>query len=317
MRTLTALLLCSALALGVANSAAVASDDPAPAAAQPATSAKPVDPPATDDAAAQKKALEDAIKKAKATAQNDQPPTPPPSPNAVPVTDGPVIEGTKKDIFDGIISEDLKLGAGYEVKTGDTVVAHYHGTLKDGGKVFDSSFDRGVPASFPLANVIPGWQKGVPGMKVGGVRRLTIPAKHAYGEAGRPGIPPNSDLVFIIQLVDALQTTDIKVGDGEEVGPQAVTIVAFTLKGEDGKEVASATKDKPYIWIPGELGGASQGMIGMKVGGKRTVHIPKDLNPLNPRFPTSLPQNVALTAEFEVLNVRNLAPAGGAPNPHK
>ena len=94
---------------------------------------------------------------------------------------------------------DLKTGDGETVKDGDTITAHYQGTLTD-GTIFDSSYERGEPATFPLDSVIVGWQEGIPGMKVGGKRRLVIPAEKGYGAAGTNGIPPNSALVFEIEL---------------------------------------------------------------------------------------------------------------------
>jgi len=101
-------------------------------------------------------------------------------------------------------SEDLKVGEGEEAVEGKTVVVHYTGTLTD-GKKFDSSLDRGQPFEFPLGagRVIKGWDMGVKGMKVGGKRKLTIPAELGYGEAGTPGgpIPPNATLVFEVELL--------------------------------------------------------------------------------------------------------------------
>lgn len=96
--------------------------------------------------------------------------------------------------------DDTTVGDGEEVQPGDTVTIHYTGALASDGTVFDSSVARGEPATFPLDNLIPGWQEGIPGMKVGGKRRLFIPAAQGYGESGTQGIPPNSDLVFDIEL---------------------------------------------------------------------------------------------------------------------
>ena len=103
-----------------------------------------------------------------------------------------------------LIIDDILIGTGSEVKTGDTVAIHYTGILEN-GKKFDSSLDRGTPFSTPIGvgYVIPGWDQGVIGMKVGGKRKLTIPFSLAYGEAGIPGvIPPKSTLIFDLELVD-------------------------------------------------------------------------------------------------------------------
>lgn len=99
--------------------------------------------------------------------------------------------------------EDLKVGTGAEAKAGQNVSVHYVGTLTDGSK-FDSSRDRGSPFQFRLGagQVIKGWDQGVAGMKVGGLRKLTIPPDMGYGARGFPPvIPGNSTLVFEVELL--------------------------------------------------------------------------------------------------------------------
>jgi peptidylprolyl isomerase len=99
---------------------------------------------------------------------------------------------------------DLKQGTGTPVKSGDQVSVQYVGVLYNTAKQFDASYDRGQPFAFQLGagNVIPGWDKGVVGMRVGGRRQLIIPAALAYGAQGQPPtIPPNSALIFDIDLV--------------------------------------------------------------------------------------------------------------------
>lgn len=98
---------------------------------------------------------------------------------------------------------DRKAGTGEEVMPGATVTCHYTGAIAKTGHVFQSSRDFGGPVSFPLSGVIAGWTEGVPGMKVGGTRRLYIPAALGYGATPPPGsgIPANADLVFDIELI--------------------------------------------------------------------------------------------------------------------
>jgi FKBP-type peptidyl-prolyl cis-trans isomerase len=102
-----------------------------------------------------------------------------------------------------LVIDDINVGTGAEAQAGQSVTVHYVGTLTD-GKKFDSSRDRGKGFSFKLGagQVIKGWDQGVAGMKVGGLRKLTIPPHLAYGDRGFPGaIPPNSTLVFEVELL--------------------------------------------------------------------------------------------------------------------
>ena len=118
------------------------------------------------------------------------------------------LEGTKLANFTPISSVpelqiiDITEGTGEVVAADATITAHYTGALCKDGTIFQSSHDFGQPITFGLDQVIAGWAKGVPGMKVGGVRRLIIPSEMAYGSVrAAANIPPNSDLVFDIELV--------------------------------------------------------------------------------------------------------------------
>jgi len=103
----------------------------------------------------------------------------------------------------GLQYQDLEVGTGEAAVNGMSVSVHYTGWFLDGEK-FDSSVDRGEPYDFPLGGraVIQGWDQGVEGMRVGGMRRLVIPPDLAYGPDGRRGIPPNSTLVFDVKLLE-------------------------------------------------------------------------------------------------------------------
>jgi peptidylprolyl isomerase len=100
--------------------------------------------------------------------------------------------------------KDLNLGKGKEVTPGAAVTVNYVGVGQKSRKVFDSSWDSGAPAKFPLTEVIEGWQKGIPGMMPGGRRLLVIPASQAYGAEGHPPvILPDETLVFVIDLISS------------------------------------------------------------------------------------------------------------------
>jgi peptidylprolyl isomerase len=100
-------------------------------------------------------------------------------------------------------TRDLKEGTGAAAKTGDTVTMDYVGVSYSTGEEFDSSFTSGQTIDVPLGEgqVIPGWDEGIVGMKVGGRRELIIPPGMAYGAQGRPGIKPNETLVFVVDLL--------------------------------------------------------------------------------------------------------------------
>lgn len=110
---------------------------------------------------------------------------------------------------DEIKFEDIEIGDGKEVKKGALITAHYRGQLKDGTE-FDSSYEKGRPFQTVLSQkkVIKGWFLGIQGMKEGGKRKLWVPAELGYGERQVGKIPPNSDLYFEIELIEALNRDD-------------------------------------------------------------------------------------------------------------
>ena len=98
--------------------------------------------------------------------------------------------------------EEIIVGKGAETKDGDTIVVHYKGTLEDGTQ-FDASYDRGTPfeTKIGVGYVIKGWDMGIPGMKVGGKRKLTIPYQLGYGKYGTGSIPGFATLIFEVELI--------------------------------------------------------------------------------------------------------------------
>lgn len=131
------------------------------------------------------------------------------TPTAKTPTSGPLSKEPKVTVPSGpaptkLVTKDLIVGTGAEAKAGQTVSVNYVGVLYKGGKEFDASWKRSEPFSFALGKgqVIPGWDQGVAGMKVGGRRELIIPSELAYGAKGSPPtIPPNAPLVFVVDLL--------------------------------------------------------------------------------------------------------------------
>ena len=138
-------------------------------------------------------------------AYKTQSPTPVPTsviitPTVAPETSGASSSATTMP--DGLQIQDITIGTGDQVKSGDTVTVNYLGTLVDGTK-FDSSYDRNTPftTQIGVGQVIRGWDEGIVGMKTGGKRRLVVPAQLGYGSQSVGGIPPNSTLIFEVELV--------------------------------------------------------------------------------------------------------------------
>ena len=140
----------------------------------------------------------------------DQPPEAAQTEEAPPEVTGALAEKPKVAKQSGpppkeIVKKDLIKGKGQAAKSGDALTIQYLGVFYDSGKELDGSWDSGEPIQFTLGSgeVIPGWDEGIVGMRVGGRRQLTIPPKKAYGEEGDPpDIPPNATLVFVVDLID-------------------------------------------------------------------------------------------------------------------
>ena len=186
---------------------------------------------------------------------------------------------------------DAKEGKGDEVKAGAKLKVHYTGWLTT-GEIFDSSVVRKEPIEFPLDGLIKGWQQGLPGMKVGGVRRLKIPPELAYGKKEKGKIPANSTLVFEVELLEmenkpmvpdlnakewkklgnaGLEIWDVKEGEGDAVKAGGKVTVHYTGWLTDGKQFDSQRRrraDHIRPW-PGH-----QGLAGRHSGDEAGRHPP-------------------------------------------
>lgn len=227
---------------------------------------------------------------------------------------------------------ELEEGDGDPSEPGQGVVIHYTGWLEDGTK-FDSSIDKAQPFTFQLdaEQFIPGIDEGIASMKVGGQRQLVVPAELAFGEAGIPGfIPPNSNLIVEVELLEVLAgapaaptevdeddytTTDSGLmyydfeegtGDSPEEGQQVV--VHYTGWLEDGTKFdSSLDRGTPFPFAVGVgqvITGWDEGVVTMKVGGKRQLVIPAELAYGDDGAGGTIPPGATLIFEVELLEIQ-------------
>ncbi|WP_308468355.1 FKBP-type peptidyl-prolyl cis-trans isomerase [Rathayibacter soli] len=122
--------------------------------------------------------------------------------NSKPEIDAP--EGPASGLLE---IDDIVVGEGGEAVPGGTVTVHYVGVEYESGEEFDASWNRGTPSTFPLLGLIDGWREGIPGMKVGGRRKLVVPPRMAYGETTAVGHPlQGKTLIFVIDLLGVAET---------------------------------------------------------------------------------------------------------------
>jgi FKBP-type peptidyl-prolyl cis-trans isomerase len=117
----------------------------------------------------------------------------------------PTAKGQTKTTPSGVKYETIKEGSGRELKPGNSAKVHYVGTLEN-GEVFDSSREKNKPAIFPIGSgsMIKGWEEAMPGMRIGEIRKMTVPPALGYGAAGQGKVPPNATLIFEVELLDIL-----------------------------------------------------------------------------------------------------------------
>ena len=245
----------------------------------------------------------------------------------------------------GIAVSDYELGTGIEAVKGGEVEVHYTGYLTDGA-IFDSSLPRKRPFTFELGagRVIKGWDEGVVGMKVGGKRKLVIPSKLGYADRRAGKIPPNSTLIFTIELLSVtpplpppqpltafegkplaarkieknLVVADYKIGDGPEAKATDTVSVHYRGTLKDGTEFdSSLARPKPLVFVLGSgrvIKGWDLGIAGMKVGGLRKLTIPADLA-YGERARGKIPANADLTFTVELMAVKPVAAPPAAVTP--
>ena len=244
----------------------------------------------------------------------------------------------KADIA-GVGYRDLKEGTGKLCPPGATVKVFYTGWLVD-GSVFDSNKKSKTPAEFKLGGVIMGWQRGIPGMKIGGIRKLVVSPEMGYSNQNKPKIPPYSTLIFEVELVDfaatasqnvtegtgtpmsdgsnggtddpglkpigsaGLKYRDLKEGTGAPVVAGTSVTVHYTGWLADGTVFDSSKKNgKPFTTSLNDVvKGWGEGIPGMKPGGIRKLVIPGALGYGARGAGSDIPPNATLIFEVELIN---------------
>jgi FKBP-type peptidyl-prolyl cis-trans isomerase len=223
-----------------------------------------------------------------------------------------------QEIVPGLTCVDSTLGDGDTVGPEDFVQVHYTGWLFENGEKttqFDSSVERGEPIAFPLGRsfVIPGWEKGLVGMNVGGKRTLKIEHELAYGPNGRPPvIPPAATLVFDVEVMGIirLDKTVTEQGDGPVAELGDMVNVHYTgwlwEDGAKGEQFDSSfNRNRPFKFTLGAgqvIQGWDVGIEGMAVGTKATLIIPPEMG-YGSRASRSIPANSTLCFEVELVSI--------------
>jgi peptidylprolyl isomerase len=268
-----------------------------------------------------------------------KPPTPAQPGTPQPITYPAGFKGqakSKRTTASGLQIEEFAIGTGAEAKKGSEVDVHYSGWVKSTGLKFDSSYDRNKPLTIPIGvgSVIKGWDEGVVGMKVGGKRRLSIPAAIAYGDRGFGSkIPPGSDLIFVVELVDSrppppppqpasafkgtpvkqwktpegVEITVYKEGKGPALAAGQTASIHYTGTLDNGTQFdSSVARNKPFGFPLGQgrvIKGWDIGAKGMKVGELRKLVIPAELA-YGERERGKIPANSRLTFTMELMGIR-------------
>jgi peptidylprolyl isomerase len=226
---------------------------------------------------------------------------------------------------------DLKVGDGRSPESGDLVTMNFIGSLPD-GTVFANTQTSGKPitAQYDRGQLLPGWEEGLARMKAGGTAQMVLPPELAFGPQGYGAIPPNTQIILEVDLLSVekppqptsisqsdltttdsgLQYADLTTGEGTQVISGTIVTTHFTIwvqNGDSNDYVVSSNGGDPLTFAEGSgttvFPGWEEGMLGMKVGGKRLLIIPPDLG-LGEQGGNGIPPNSTLVMEVELTDAK-------------
>lgn len=253
----------------------------------------------------------------------------PTTPTPIP-TEAPVILEGAITTESGLQYLEEVAGTGETPKSGEIITMHFSAALADGTELVNT-FTEGTPSTtiFGRDKLLPGWEEGLGLMKVGGKCKLVLPAALAFGADGNGSIPPNAQIVMEIELISAkpapvpaevkantitttasgLQYADLKVGTGAEVTTTNTVTNQFVIwvQGDPALFIASSEANSPITFVVGKgdvvFPGWEEGVLGMKVGGKRQLIVPPALA-LGEQGGGDIPANATLIVEIELTDAK-------------
>ena len=224
-----------------------------------------------------------------------------------------VLDKSLNTLYQPYASQDIVVGVGSAAIAGNDLTVHYTAYILGGDTVANTKIS-GSPLNITLGieTLLDGWETGLPGMQVGGIRRLTIPPEMAYGVVGfvPDNIPPHATIIYDIELIaldQSFMIEDLMIGTGAKVFSGASITVHYTGMLQDSTVFGTSVGGDPYVFTIGTgalITGWEEGLRSMKVGGTRRLTIPPEKGYGSQGAPPDIPGNAILIFEVELLGIQ-------------